>query len=230
MNVLLPFALVALLAAGASSSGDKPPAMPPPSPEDLITRSTVLIGSGDFAGAEKAARDGLKMFPKAQGFHLTLGEIFFKQGKYADAYYEYQWEFDRTGASSLTGANAAARIKQIVLQTRGTDTNEVLEVLDAMSESLKDPKKSIQRIQKVQRERGDRFALKVAEAEALTNAQDWAGAESAYRDVLRRDPTFVGGYVQMAGVLDHLGKDKESGQMMAKAKDIDPDNWQLQTE
>lgn len=221
-RVLFLLALGPALAAPSNQTPRKQTA------DDLLQVGTMAVGAKDLAGAEKTARRGLKEFPADHGFHLLLGEVALKQKKYADAFYEYQWEFYRAGPDSVTGKRSVDRIKQILAdETRGTDANEVRVVLHAMATSISEPQAAHDALVRVQQERGDRFVLKLLIAETLTHLGQNDQAATIYRSLLKTDPTFVPAYLQLAGVLKKSKKDGEAGKLIAKAREIDPDHWQL---
>lgn len=196
--------------------------------DDLFKVGQMAVGAKDLAGAEKTARRGLKEFPRDHGFHLLLGEVAFKQKKYADAFYEYQWEFYRTGPESVTGSKSVDRIKQLLGEdARGTEVNEIRVVLQAMAESSSAPQSAHDALVRVEKERGDRFVLSLLKAETLTHLEKYDEAAAIYRALLKQDPNFVPAYLQLAGVLKKSKKDGEAGKLIAKAREIDPNHWQL---
>lgn len=218
---------VGLLVVVASTK-DKLPPTEPASAETLYTRGLVQVGSGDYKEAEKTAKQGLRQFPEANGFHFILGECHYFQNRIGDAFYQYQWEIARVGNRDQKGQASAKRIAEIVTGNKTSDGDEARRVIQAVGEMLADPQATLTVVRDVQKSRGPEFALRLFEAEALYQAGDLKAAEPIYRELIHKDPTFVGGYVELSGLLDKQGKQKESEQYLARAKTIDPDNWQLQ--
>lgn len=197
-------------------------------PLELYTQGAVLVATGEIDAAEKLAKAALQAHPHAYGFHLLLGDVQARRKRYAEAFYEWQWEFLRTGPGTTTGDLAARRIGNLLDTRRGTDVDEVRLVLDAVMLTPKDPKSALLKLEKIRIERGDRFALREFMAEALQQQGANDQAATLYRELLREDPFFVPGYVQLATLLRSKGNEKEALELMAKARSIDPENWRLQ--
>lgn len=71
-----------------------------------------------------------------QPLHVQLeGDIFFAQGKYADAYASYE-KFNQSTMASAASYYSAAKAKQL---TEGSDINEVLALMDKAIEQLSKP-------------------------------------------------------------------------------------------
>lgn len=220
------FALGGVALAATTGPSDRPAKQ---TAEDLYTMAAVSVGAGKFEDAEKLARRGIKEFPAAQGFHLMLGESFFYRKKYADAFYEYQWEMLRSGPQSPTGSKAAKRTAQIYKEGRGTEADEARNVIKAVALAEKgDTIPANKLLLRMKRERGDRFALNLFIAENYTRIGKFKDAEAIYRSLLKQDPYFVPAYLQLAGVMKKTGKEKEASQLFAKAEQVDPNHWQLQ--
>lgn len=235
---VLPFSLAllgAVLAAGrgvgVSWAASKPATLKkaPMSddPNELYAQAAVLVLQGEPDAAEKIAKAALEKHGEAHGFHLILGDVLSRRQRYADAFYEWQWEFLRAGPGSTTGDLAVKRIGDLLADKRGTDVDEARLVLDAVMLTVKDPKAAYAILEKTQNDRGSRFALREYMAEAKQRQGDVTAAIELYRDLLREDPYFVPGYVQLAVLLQSTGKDAESTEMILKARSIDPDSWRL---
>ena len=195
-------------------------------PMTLYADGAVMVATGKIDAAEKLATAALKDHPQAHGFHLILGDVHVRRKHYADAFYEWQWEFLRAGPGTTTGDLAATRISNLLQTQRGPEVDEVRRVLDAVMLTVKDPKTAFAALERVQNERGERFALTEFKAEAL-HQQGSEQAGELYRQLIREDPFFVAGYVQLATLLAAKGHEKEALELMAKARGIDPDNWRL---
>ena len=221
MTRLLDAAVAIAIAASASAAKPKPtktPALTPPTQQELLGQAAMEIATNDLAAAEKAARKGLAAYPAAQGFHFDLGEVFNKQGKYAEAFYEYQWEFARDGAGTTDGDLAAARIKAILDESRGAETAEVSDVVAAVANTTSDPKGALAALQKVRAKRGARFGLDLLIAEAQVAAAQFPAAEASYQSLLKRDPFCIPTYVEYAAMLDRAGKSKQAEQLREDAR------------
>lgn len=195
-------------------------------PLTLYADGAVLVATGKIEAAEKLATAALRDHPQAHGFHLLLGDVHLRRKHFADAFYEWQWEFLRAGSGTTTGDLAAARISNLLSGQRGPEVDEVRRVLDAVMLTVKDPKSAHAALERVEGERGERFALTHFKAEAL-HQQGSEQAADLYRELIRQDPTFVAGYVQLGSFLKSKGREKEALELMAKARGIDPDNWRL---
>lgn len=219
---------VAVQGVAVSWAADAPLKKAPMSddPLTLFTDGAVLVATGKIDAAEKLVRAALVAHPQAAGFHLLLGDVHLRRKHFADAFYEWQWEFLRSGPGTAHGDLAANRIASLLASQRGPDVDEVRLVLEAVMLTPKDPKTAFGKLERVKRERGDRFALKHFMAEAL-HQQGSEKAAELYRDLLREDPFFVAGYVQLATFLQSKGNEKDALELMAKARGIDPDNWRL---
>lgn len=218
--------LGAVLVAAAAPSNR--PVVKPDDGQALFQKAVLeLVANHDADAAEKLARQGLSKFPAEHGFHLVLGDVHNSRKDYADAYYEWQWEFFRSGPNNVTGEKAAERIKKLLSTVRGTSSDEVRLVFDIIEKTSTEPKQSYDRLVRIEKERGNRFVLTLFKAEALTGAGEKAKAQALYREMLQKDPYFVPAYVQLAGLLRKSGNETEADKMMAKARSIDPKHWQL---
>ena len=217
--------VVASPGVGVSAPGYKK-ALMSNDPEELYLQGAVLVQTGELGAAEKLARNALAKHTRAPGFHLLLGDVHLGNGRFAEAFYEWQWEFLRTGPGTRTGELAVARTHDILISQRGPEMDEVRGVLDGLMLVPKDPKSGLAKLQGIERDRGDRFALRSFIAEAL-HQQNSEEAIAMYRELIRRDEAFVPGYVQLAALLDKRGRKQEARDLMARARMIDPDHWRL---
>lgn len=232
-STLLPLALLgALVAAGqgvgvseAKETIKKAPMSD--DPLDLYTQGAVMVATGKLDAAEKLAKAALQAHGHAHGFHLILGDVHSRRQRYADAFYEWYWEFLRAGPGSNTGDLAVKRIGNLLADKRGTDVDEVQLVLDAVQQTVADPKGALEKLERVQRDRGSRFALRELMAEALQRKGDSAKAVALYRELVRDDPYFVPGYVALSVLLQSMGQTAEANEMLLKARSIDPESWRL---
>ena len=229
-----PLLLVALAGAlaltqGVSVSWAAKPLEKAPMSDDPLTLyadGAVMVATGKIDAAEKLANAALKNHPAAHGFHLILGDVHVRRKHFADAYYEWQWEFLRAGPGSTTGDLAANRISNLLSSQRGPEVDEVRRVLDAVMLTVKDPKAAFLAFERVEAERGDRLALTHFKAEAL-HQQGSEQAADLYRECIRVDSTLVAAYVQLASLHKSKGREKEALELMTKARGIDPGNWRL---
>lgn len=198
----------------------------PNTPDELFLQGAVLVSTNDIDAAEKLARNALKDHPRAHGFHLLLGDVHVRRNHPAEAFYEWYWEYLRSGPESEPGAIAIARIQALLANERGPEVDEVRNVLDAIMLTPKDGKAALAKLRGIERDRGERFALRHSIAEALHEIGS-DDAIAAYKDILRRDESFVPGYVQLASLLDQRGRNAEALELMAKARMIDPTHWRL---
>lgn len=224
---MLPFRILAVSLVLLAAPADRP-VVKADDGQALYQKAVIeLVANQDADAAEKLARQGIAKFPGVNGYHLVLGDVHNSRKEYADAYYEWQWEFFRSGPKQVTGEKAAERIKKLLSTVRGTSSDEVRLVFDILEKTSAEPKPSFDRLVRIEKERGSRFVLTLFKAEALTGAGDKANAQALYRDLLQKDPYFVPAYVQLASLLKKSGNDEEAGKMMAKARSIDPNHWQL---
>lgn len=227
-----PALAILTLLAGLSAAGTADAQAPwkkapmPNSPDELFLQGAVLVETGALDAAEKLARGAIKDHPRAHGFHLLLGDVHIRRQRPAEAYYEWYWEYLRSGPSSEPGAIAISRIKSVIESERGPEADEVRRVLDAIMLTPKDAKTALASLRSIERDRGSRFALKATIAEAL-HAMNSDEAITAYRELLRLDESFVPGYVQLAALLEQRGRKQEALDLMAKARMIDPTHWRL---
>jgi tetratricopeptide (TPR) repeat protein len=196
-------------------------------PLELYTQGAVLVATGKLDAGEKLAKTALQNHPQAYGFHLLLGDVHLGRRHFAEAFYEWQWEFLRFGPGTTTGDLAARRIGDLLSTQRGTQVDEVRLVLDSVMLTPKDPKSAVAKLEKIRNERGNRFALRHFIAEALHQGGSHEQAAAMYRELIRDDAYFVAGYVQLAVLLKNKGNQNEALELMAKARSIDPENWRL---
>ena len=236
-STLLPLALLgALVAAGqgvgvseAHAAGKETIKKAPMSddPLDLYTQGAVMVATGKIDAAEKLAKAALQAHGHAHGFHLILGDVHSRRQRYADAFYEWYWEFLRAGPGSNTGDLAVKRIGNLLADKRGPEVDEVQLVLDAVQQTVADPKGALEKLERIQRDRGSRFALRELMAEALQRKGDSAKAIELYRELVREDPYFVPGYVALSVMLQSSGRTAEANEMLLQARSIDPESWRL---
>lgn len=234
-SFLLPLALLgAVLAAGqgvgvseASAKETFKKAPMSDDPLDLYTQGAVMVATGKIDAAEKLAKAALQKHGHAHGFHLILGDVHVRRQRFADAFYEWYWEFLRAGPGSNTGDLAVKRIGALLADKRGPEMDEVRRVLDAVQQTVSDPKGALAVLERTQRDRGNRFALRELMAEALQRSGESAKAAALYRELLQEDPYFVPGYVQLSIVLRATGQTAEADEMVLKARSIDPESWRL---
>ena len=195
--------------------------------DELYIKGATLAATGEVDAAEQVANKGLKDYPRAQGFHLILGDVHLKRKQFADAYFQWQWEFLRSGPTSSSGTLAIKRTQNLFDSQRGPEIDDCRRVDAAMQQVLKEPKKALETLQSIEQTRGHHFSLSMLIAEAHQASGDLKAAEETYRNLLLEDPNFVAAYVQLAGVLEKQGSKTEAEQLVAKARSIDPENWRL---
>jgi len=216
--------ILALILAASIHAAPSPAPTPDAEPLPLDGMQAflpIVLAANDFDTAEKVANDGIRWYPAAAGWHITLGRVYQSRGRYAEAFYELQWEILQAGPGSETGEAAAAACAEL-LETRAGERREVMAVLAALEQIEQDPAKAIEGIETVEKTRGKRLALEIYRAEALRNAGRREESAAAYRGVIDHTPSFVPAYVELAR-LDR----KQSGPLLEKARAIDPRSWSL---
>lgn len=199
----------------------------PNDPVELFTKGATLVATDELDAAEKLAREALQRHPTANGFHLLLGDVFARRKRFADAFYEWQWELLRAGPESHTGKLVANRVSAVLSSQRGIEVDEVRVVLDAVMITPTDPATAVTKLRGIERGRGDRFALKLLLAEALQAGGASDEAIAIYRELVARDEYFVPAYIQLAVLLERKGQKDEANRFRVKARGIDPENWRF---
>lgn len=197
-----------------------------PGPETYLAEGLAFVKAKDAGAVERSAREGLKKFPGAPGFHLLLGEAHRLRNEDAEAFYEYQWEVLRTGPERPAGELAMSRAKSLMAE-RGPNADEVRLIVSGLEKMLTAPKEALRTFESVESDRGSRFLLRELIAEAKAASGDLAGAAAIYRSLITQDPYFVPAYVQLADVLVKQGKKKDAEKLLAKARSIDSEHWRL---
>lgn len=227
--------LGAVLAAGQGvgvswAASKQPPLKKAPmsdDPTELYTQGAVLVATGEIDAADKLVKVALQKHGHAHGFHLLQGDVHAKRKKYAEAFYEWQWEFLRAGPGSETGNLAVKRIGKLLAEQRGPEVDEAQLVLDAVMQTVSQPKEAYAKLERIEKDRGKRFALREYMAEALQRAGSYQQAANIYRELLADDPYFVPGYVQLAVMEKQLGNHASANELILKARSIDPESWRL---
>ena len=230
-SALLPVFLLIAPQAFAAKTAPRAPAKNRVIPEtagDYMQLADFALDAENFDAAEHIAREGQAKFPHAVGFHLLLGDILAAHQKKAAAFYEYQWELMRVGPERPSGLEAQEKAGALLEEGRGTDTDELHMIVDAVTKMEGEPAASAATLKRYV-DRRDAFVLEVLLAEALVKAEKRNDAVPIYRELIKRDPYFVPAYVDLAEILQKSGKADESKALISKAKDIDADHWRLKT-
>ena len=232
------YLLVAVFALALPAWGARPPHKPaapsrgapePQNPGDYFIAVSYAMDGEEYDIAEKIAREGAAKYPAAVGFHVLIGDVLMAKRKVAEAFYEYEWELLRVGPDKPTGADAQDLIAQIMQSARGTDTDDLRVVIDAVKTQQTDPKKSVETLRRRMERANPPFVLRLLYAEALDAAGEPGEAAAIYRDLLKADPYFVPAYVELAAIVRKGGKAKDADALIDKAKQIDPDHWRLRS-
>lgn len=230
MTVASLAAAIVLAAASHHSGARAQKILHPHTAEEFLTLSAAELKLGELSAAEKTARDGMRKHPESQGFHLALADVLVARNKPADAFYELEWEVMRAGAASPSGKTAAEKMGDLLKNARGPGADEMRRVAEATIATSGDAEKGLSLIRAVYAERGDIFVLRLLVAEAESEAGHRAKAIPIFRALIKEDPRFVPGYVDLAKALRADGKPAEADALLAKAKKIDPDSWALAPE
>ncbi len=212
-ELLIGFAAVVLAAKGTGG---------PSTAEEYMTLAHVELSAGDPVLAEKTLREGMKRFSDTGGFHLLLGHVYARRSRFADAFFEYQWEILRSGADQETGRAAEQAAEQILHQARGPEADEVRRAVTALS---KPPQDALADLSKLDRERPGTFVLRLWLADQRTRTGDHGGAAALLRELISQDPYFVPAYVSLARLPGT--PPPEAQKLLARARKIDPQHWSL---
>jgi tetratricopeptide (TPR) repeat protein len=224
----------------AVASYERALALNPQPPEivssDYILYSNALRDLGDVAGAERAIRRGIAQLRHDFGLHYQLALLDQQQGKLDEAFYEHQHEIllrpdspyrDRVLAALRGLAQAAAGQSQGPVQ----DTlRQLFQAQNLAGAGQREGAIEIWESLLGQRPEGDKsiyLPLMIAQGHRdlghLEEAAQW------YRRVLERDPGFIPARVDLAEVLDELGRHDEALRELLEAQRQNPIFWRLRT-
>jgi len=189
--------------------------------------------------AEKVIKQGLSRFPTAPGLHCSLGQVYLAQQKPAKAFYQFQYEIMLSGPKSSYTQEARDRIEimtALLDKDRNSETpaekNSYLKIAYGAAALMKmQPggyEAAIENIRKGLRANGDDcLPLQVLLGRALAGLKQYEKAAEVFRTVVRIDPHFVPGYVDLGDVCEELGDREGALKHYATALTLDKHNWRV---
>jgi len=216
-------------------------------PVDYLVRASCVQREGDYDQAQKVLVEGLSRYPMASGLHCALGKVFLAKEEsrddaakerppkrfYAEAFYQFQYEIMLSGPLSSYTDEARDQIEiMTALIDREKDHDNYLKVAYGaaalMNMTPGSYEKAIENIKKGLRANGDDcLPLQVLLGHAYVGLGDDEKAAKAFETVLRIDPFFPPGYVDLGDIYEKLGKRENALEQYGKALALDKHNWRV---